>query len=120
MGRYYYGDIEGQFWFAVQSSEAADRFGGEKRIAYDFDETDIKMVEEELKTIENDLGEYKQKLDSFFNSNDAFDDEILSNYLNVDKRKARFLISEYADYELGSKILDCLKEKGRCTFEGEI
>lgn len=36
------------------------------------------------------------------------------------KEKARFLISEYADYELGSKILDCLKEHGRCTFEGKI
>ena len=28
MGRYYSGDIEGKFWFAVQSSNAADRFGG--------------------------------------------------------------------------------------------
>ena len=120
MGRYYYGDIEGKFWFAVQSSEAADRFGGEKRIAYDFDETDIKSVEEELKTIENHLGEYKQKLDEFFNSGNGYNDEILSNYLNVDEEKIRFLISEYADHELGSKILDCLKEKGRCTFEGEI
>lgn len=27
MGRYYSGDIEGKFWFAVQSSNAADRFG---------------------------------------------------------------------------------------------
>ncbi len=27
MGRYYSGDIEGKFWFAVQSSYAADRFG---------------------------------------------------------------------------------------------
>ena len=27
MGRYYSGDIEGKFWFALQSSDAADRFG---------------------------------------------------------------------------------------------
>ena len=27
MGRYYSGDIEGKFWFTVQSSNAADRFG---------------------------------------------------------------------------------------------
>ena len=27
MGRYYNGDIEGKFWFAVQSSDCADRFG---------------------------------------------------------------------------------------------
>ena len=29
MGRYYDGDINGKFMFAVQSSSAADRFGSE-------------------------------------------------------------------------------------------
>ena len=27
MGRYYDGDISGELWFGVQSSDAADRFG---------------------------------------------------------------------------------------------
>ena len=27
MGRYYGGDIEGKFWFGVQSSDDADHFG---------------------------------------------------------------------------------------------
>ena len=27
MGRYYGGDIEGKFWFGVQSSSDADHFG---------------------------------------------------------------------------------------------
>ena len=27
MGRYYSGDIEGKFWFAVQSSTSPERFG---------------------------------------------------------------------------------------------
>ncbi len=27
MGRYYSGDIEGKFWFGVQSSDDADFFG---------------------------------------------------------------------------------------------
>ena len=52
MGRYYYGDIEGKFWFAVQSSDAADRFGviGEEPhyLEYDFTEDDLEEVEEEL------------------------------------------------------------------------
>jgi hypothetical protein len=26
MGRYYSGDIDGKFWFALQSSDCADRF----------------------------------------------------------------------------------------------
>jgi hypothetical protein len=28
MGRYYTGDIEGKFWFAIQSSDDASFFGG--------------------------------------------------------------------------------------------
>ena len=41
MGRYYSGDIEGKFWFGVQSSNAADRFGAEgfrpEELCYYFD-----------------------------------------------------------------------------------
>jgi hypothetical protein len=29
MGRHYSGDIEGKFWFGVQSSDDASLFGGE-------------------------------------------------------------------------------------------
>ena len=41
MGRYYHGDIEGKFWFAVQSSQDADFFGSEgtsSHLHYYFDE----------------------------------------------------------------------------------
>ena len=42
MGRYYSGDIEGKFWFAVQDSDDADFFGCEGRppsvLEYDFEE----------------------------------------------------------------------------------
>jgi len=42
MGRYYDGDISGKFWFGVQSSDAADRFGVkgqiDKELAEDFGE----------------------------------------------------------------------------------
>ena len=27
MGRWYSGDVEGKFWFGIQDSNAADRFG---------------------------------------------------------------------------------------------
>ena len=42
MGRRYTGDIEGKFWFGLQSSTAASRFGGEETepsyINYYFDQ----------------------------------------------------------------------------------
>ena len=37
MGRYYSGDIEGKFWFAVQDSDDADHFGIEGEVLEDED-----------------------------------------------------------------------------------
>ena len=47
MGRYYDGDIEGKFMFAVQSSTAADRFGSEgfnNYVDYYFDESHLGTI----------------------------------------------------------------------------
>ena len=48
MGRYYHGDIEGKFWFAIQDSNAADRFGSTgyepQYIHYYFDEEHLDDV----------------------------------------------------------------------------
>ena len=46
MGRYYNGDIDGKFWFAVQSSNDADFFGVEgtpRFLDYYFDEAKKEM-----------------------------------------------------------------------------
>ena len=71
MGRYYSGDIDGKFWFGVQSSNAADRFGvtasEPSYINYYFDEENLEDVENEIKNIKESLGEWKEKLDNFFN-----------------------------------------------------
>ena len=51
MGRYYDGDINGKFMFAVQSSSAADRFGSEGHnnyLEYYFDEEHLPTIKEEL------------------------------------------------------------------------
>ena len=56
MGRYYSGDIEGKFWFALQSSNCADRFGREGQtpsyLDYYFDIDDLPEVEAEIQRIE--------------------------------------------------------------------
>lgn len=50
MGRYYTGDIEGKFWFAVQSSDDADFFGVEgnepSEIEYCYEEDNLPDVKE--------------------------------------------------------------------------
>ena len=60
MGRYYSGDIEGKFWFGVQSSDDASFFGGEmyepNYIEYEFSKEDLKDIKKGIKP-----GTYQQK-----------------------------------------------------------
>ena len=73
MGRYYNGDIEGKFWFGLQSSAAADRFGCEgtaTHLEYYFDEEELPQIESEIKKIE-----------------DAIDEKKIESYLYGDKGK---------------------------------
>lgn len=123
MGRYYSGDIEGKFWFAVQSSTCADRFGstGETtHLTYSFSKEQLWEIEDELKRIENRLGDSLKKLEEFFADKGCYDYEELADYLGLDLNKTKFFLSEYADYGLGIKIRDCVKEQGYCSFEAEL
>ena len=129
MGRYYYGDIEGKFWFAVQSSDAADRFGviGQvpKRkkhhyIEYYFSKKDLPGVQEELANIENTLGDKLAKIDEFFKERAYYNDQELQDFLGITKEETGIALSHYADYKLGKKIEACIIENGSCSFEGEL
>lgn len=118
MGRYYSGDIEGKFWFGVQSSNAADRFGvrGQSSyISYYFDEENKEEVEEELKRLEESLGDQLKLIEDFFANQSSYTDSMLTeNGINV------YCLSDYADYLLGKKILDCINENGCCSFDAEL
>lgn len=50
----------------------------------------------------------------------GYTDEELADYLGLDLDKTKFFLSEYADYGLGIKIRDCVKETGYCCFEAEL
>ena len=119
MGRYYSGDIEGKFWFALQSSDAASRFGGQQfepsYIEYYFDEQHLKDVEAEIKIIEDSLGEKKQILDNFFDKQTGYTDKDITD-LGISKDE----LKEYADLGLGIKIRDCIIANSTCSFEAEL
>ena len=120
MGRYYSGDINGKFWFAVQSSNAASRFGGTESepqfIEYYFDkEDDLESVEAEIKEIETTLGDKLKVIEDFFSKTDSYNDEMLA-----EAGISRDDLREYADLELGIQIRDCIKEKGYCSFNAEL
>ena len=117
------GDIEHKFWFAVQNSDAADRFGvtgvEPQELYYYFDRGNLEDVEEELKVIKKQLGTYRTKMNKFFNSKGSYTDEDLAKYLGLPLDKTKTLLSAYADYELGMKIRKCILENGSCEFTAE-
>lgn len=128
MGRHYSGDIEGKFWFGVQSSDDADFFGGmgaePRELHYYFTEDDLPAIEEGIKECKAELGRHKAKLDAFFEPQTSYTDEQLSDYLGLPHdeydKAARRVLEWYARLELGEKILACVKEKGECAFTAEL
>lgn len=118
MGRYYNGDIEGKFWFALQLSDCADRFGVSgtqpEVLNYYFGESDLEAVEEEISKIEQSLGDKIKVIDEFFENNNGYNDKMLSE-ANITQVELR----DYADLGMGIKIRDCIKENGSCSFEAE-
>ena len=132
MGRYYNGDIEGKFWFGVQSSTDADFFGvdGEPRFYnYYFVKENLPKVVEGLRECRDILGDNKKILDDFFNQNNGYNDDMLiklGTLKNVDGSKVstdeqvRDVLTWYARYKLGKQIHERLHEKGYCNFEAEL
>jgi hypothetical protein len=120
MGRYYNGDINGKFWFAVQSSEAPSRFGGNcyqpQVIHYEFDKNEhYEDVCKEVDAIKTNLVNNLQKIE------DLFKDKL--SYTLDDLSKAEItddMLSEYADLLLGIKIKECLEQQDYCNFEAEL
>jgi hypothetical protein len=123
MGRYYTGDIEGKFWFGLQSSAAADRFGVEgtppNYLEYYFDENDLENVDEEIALITETIGEDNlAKLEEFFHTHHGYNAEMLKEHNLEDIWHTH--AEDYADIVLGIKIRDCIVETGSCSFEAEL
>ena len=130
MGRYFEGDIAGKFWFAVQSSNAPARFGGNEfepsYINYYFGEEDLPLVKAELKRIEEILGEDLKRLQDFFDQTNGYNTEMIIDWYKkeyketINKEEVKDMLVEYADYELGGRIRDCIKDIGECSMNCEL
>ena len=119
MGRYFTGDIEGKFWFGLQSSTAADRFGviynEPNYVEYYYDQKDLENVETEITSIGDALGDKLKVITDFFEKNNGYNDKMLSE-AGISTKE----LNEYADLVLGIKIRDCIIENGSCAFKAEL
>ena len=120
MGRYYSGDIEGKFMFAVQSSMAADRFGSEhcepNYVEYYFNKDNLETINSELEKLKPGY----DLVNEFFEKRK---NEGKTSYNNEDAEKKGItseMMSDYADYNLGKKIKDCVEKNEECNFQAEL
>lgn len=126
MGRYYNGDIDGKFWFAVQPSNAGERFGAKEispyYIEYEIDREDsYNDIVKELESIESN--DAIKRVDDMFKmlqllKTDGYNDDTLKQYGVKEKD-----IEEYADYELGKQIknwFDDNPDRDVLSFQAEI
>jgi hypothetical protein len=137
MGRYYSGDIEGKFWFAVQSSDDASFFGGSEEevysqtdegedclepyeLEYFFQTGDLEDINNGIEECLSQLGDRKGQLDAFFARLDSYNNTMVSESLEINVIEVRPLLEWYARLELGVKIRDCVKVKGQCSFFAEL
>jgi hypothetical protein len=132
MGRYYQGDIEGKFWFGVQSSDDANYFGGSEielqddetgevmELEYFFNKEDLESINEGIQTCITDLGEFKVKLDEFFADSTGYNPEELAKHPEITTEKYSIIMNSYARLKLGEKIKKCVEEKGECNFTAEL
>ena len=123
MGRYYSGDIEGKFMFAVQSSDAPTRFGAEEQesgyIDYWVPPSAIDEIRNELDSITSLCGDQIERVQNMFDNEMGYNDDTMKKY-GVTKQG----LSEYADYRLGKQILEFLEDERNegygCSIQAEL
>lgn len=105
MGRYYNGDIQGKFWFAIQSSDAPERFSAIEReqsyIDYFIERDSLPEIIKEIEKIESD-----PKVQLIMKLCDESDTISISNEWQEENGITREDLAEYADLTLGRKIRD--------------
>ena len=123
MGRYYDGDINGKFMFAVQPSDDADNFGvcGQEpnELYYYFDEDHLEDIKKGINECLEELGDWNDKLDKFFKENNGYNDKMLEDQIGLKQEDTTRILGFYARLRLGREILKCVQEVGSCEFTAE-
>lgn len=123
MGRYYNGDIEGKFWFGIQSSDDANFFGSEgdcQYLEYYFDEDQLPQIKDGINQCKAKLGKWITKLDKFFDKNNGYNEDMLEEQIHLKKNDSREILEWYARLKLGLKIKKCVEKHGDCNFQAEL
>jgi len=90
-------------------------------MTYYYRKEDLPEVEAELDKIVKGLGENFEKIKNFFDNALGYTPRMVAEALGINEEdKIAHIISEYADYTLGVKIRDHLREYDECIFDAEF
>tara|TARA_R100000951_G_scaffold32192_1_gene27470 strand:+ start:3344 stop:3769 length:426 start_codon:yes stop_codon:yes gene_type:complete len=141
MGRHYDGDIEGKFWFAVQSSDDGEYFGAiditEENTDSDYHDgfvdyviyfSDIDRVKDGIDLCKRQLRGNYLILNEFFLSNNGYNDEmIIEHYqktrgIHINEGFLREQLTIFARLDFGTQILLYFNENPGedCHFTAEM
>ncbi len=120
MGRYYSGDIEGKFMFAVQPSDAGEQFGAQREepnyVDYYVCKENYDAILKKLQELEH--GGAIERVKIMFGENELYNVKTMKTY-NVSEDD----ISKYADWCLGNQMkefFDNNPERDELYFTAEI
>lgn len=114
MGRYYWGDIEGKFWFGVQPTSDLLEFGHDEsgsrlNVWVPFD--DLQDIEEKLKTLKRAFRKHGMPFQEFMAQLGTDGYATGGKNKEIPAAKWRTLCREASLISLGEKILAELKKK---------
>lgn len=118
MSSRYKGDINGEFWFAVQDRRDAIHFGGKEilytdKAEYFFSEEDLSFIQSKILEIQKQLGKNYDRLEDYFKDIDYYCLIETKKKFGVNSKK---IMELYARINLGLEIEDCIGKTGKCNF----
>ena len=126
MGRYYSGDVEGKWWFGVQSSNTPIKFGGTETFI-DYTICNDDTFKRQVKQLKQDLGDKLEWLQQFFDENNGYNDAMLMEFMmkknpRYDKSELRRDLENFADYEFAMQVKEYFDDTGEeyCNINSEL
>ena len=126
MGRNYWGDINGKFGFANQSSDDADFFGvtgyQPNILNYNFEKEDLDKVNEGIKKCKEEslIVKHLDKYNEITKDSNYINNEETSSKLDIDRNAFNKFLTWNARLHLGLQIKESIETKGQCYFEAEL
>ena len=126
MGRYYWGDIDGKFGFAVQKSNDADFFGvtgyQPLHLNYEFEEDDLDKVNEGIKKCKEYslMVKHLDKYNEITKGENYINSRSVSSQLGINENTFNNFLKVNARLHLGLQIKESIEKNGQCHFEAEL